>query len=597
MAESEQDYYYLSPHLRFSHWYILGASQSGKTNYIKTRAHADMRAGYGLCFMDMHGDAAQELLGIVPPERAPHDVIYFDPTSPYAPAFNFLRLPYDPQDLTNDIVSVFHLLFGSSWGYRLAHLLRMSILTLIRDMADNGNPHTLKDLQTILTNEKYRREVVLRVPSVHTFWEYEFPTIEKSAVNPILNKLSEFLMPRSRMERIFTEPENDLDFRRILDEQKIFIVNLAKGDIREDPAKLLGAIITRGIRQAALSRRNISREQRKPFFFYVDEFQNFAGEEFESIIEETKKFETYLILAHHRLSQISDELFDAISTSSDVFIIFSINATDAPRIHRFMHHTTATARKRETNTKVSFDEFLKEARAHLAEWHAYYKRICENTPDTLHSLTSFIHYQQLRDEVHQALVTISSPHVTPETVKEITKKHFGKNERVRNVYGHDKSIRVFDDWDFEQTTYPDVTAFQSVPLRHAYCYVKPARKIFLFRTIAAPTPDPSISERILTHTHLCFLQRTSQRRKTDETAQPPDLHPPHGKLDTKVEHPQKQETKAVLPQTTEQPPSFAKPTEDTPDLAYRQAGIPISTEPPKRRTPQPKKPPKKLINF
>jgi len=202
----------LDAKLRNRHLYLIGKTRTGKTTLIKNLLIQDMEEGRGVGFIDPHGDAALELLGNVPQSRV-NDVIYFDPTSEFSPAFNPLQLPYSPPKLAEDMISVFKMFFGDSWGFRLEHLLRYALLTLIADK----EPRTVRDLRSIFLNEKLRTRFTqnLTNQSLIEFWENEFPTMPKGSTLPIINKLSAFLAPMSDLERIFSTPQNDLNFSDI----------------------------------------------------------------------------------------------------------------------------------------------------------------------------------------------------------------------------------------------------------------------------------------------------------------------------------------------------------------------------------------------
>src|SRR5262249_40455069 len=159
--------------------------------------------------------------------------VYFDPTSPACPGFNPLVLAFDPAKLQADIVSAFKMFFGSSWGDRLEFLLSYSLLTLLTD----SEPHTLRDLRRLVASDEYRVTISARItsPTLRDFWAYQFEGA-KASIPALANKLGQFLMPTSPLERLFSSPRNELDFPRIMNEGKIFIANLAKGQIGDDPS-------------------------------------------------------------------------------------------------------------------------------------------------------------------------------------------------------------------------------------------------------------------------------------------------------------------------------------------------------------------------
>jgi hypothetical protein len=257
---------------RLTHWYLIGRSQSGKTTLMKNLVRGDMEEPdrYGLCYIDLHGDATQEMLSVVPKERIP-DVIFYDPLFPYAPAFNFLRLPGEPSKIAADLEALFKQI-SSYWGDRLGQLFRNCLLALMSDMRQHGNVWTLRHVKTLLLHKTFRDEITSRLlPALAEYWEYEFPNLGKDVINPVTNKLDGLMPPESALERIFSEPDNELDFFDIVNSGKILICRFAKGELTDEPAALLGIIFTRGIQHAGMARSTIPLLQRKPFFLIVDE--------------------------------------------------------------------------------------------------------------------------------------------------------------------------------------------------------------------------------------------------------------------------------------------------------------------------------------
>lgn len=357
---------YLDSSLRNRHLYLLGKTRTGKTTLLKRLVIQDMEKGHGVAYIDPHGDAAQELLGNVPQSRI-NDVIYFDPTSRHSPNFNPLQLPYPPPKLTEDMISVFKMFFSDSWGFRLEHLLRYGLLTLLAD----SEPHTLRDLRSLYLSPNTRQNIIknLTNESLLEFWEQEYPTIPQTAAHPIINKLSAFLAPMSDLERIFSTPQNDLDFSAILNQQKILIVNLAKGTLGDEPSRLLGGCITTGIQQAALARALLPPEERKDFYFYVDEFQNFTVASFETILSESAKYRLNLTLANQNLGQLSSSLQRAIFGNIATLVSFQISSDDAPYLRKEMHRSRFLAVSRHTppNQINSGDDSTRKSQPHLRQ--------------------------------------------------------------------------------------------------------------------------------------------------------------------------------------------------------------------------------------
>lgn len=472
--ESSAKGLWLTPQLRERHLYLIGKTRTGKTTLLKNLLIQDMRLGHGVGFLDPHGDAAYELLGYVPAERI-KDVIYFDPSSPWSPAFNIFQLPYPAHKLTEDIVSLFKLFFGSSWGYRLEHLFRFGILTLLTD----HEPHTLRDLRSLFLDPSFRGRITrsVRNASLREFWEHEFPTIEKGAVNPLVNKLSAFLLPGSPLERIFSQPENDLDFTHILNMQKILIVNLAKGALGDEPSRLLGGLITTGIQQAALARVGLAEWQRKDFFLFVDEFHNYSVASFETILSESSKYRLFLTMANQNLGQIPQTLERAIFGNVGTLISFQVSAEDAAALRKEMHRSRFVYRPKTTSDYLPIEDFIENIKPY------YKRRDAENR--VMLKLTD---NQKTYLYAEKMLEALESPNLNMSTFREL-----------------------FPGVEFRQLDFPDVDDFINLPRYHAFCRAERADNVFPIRTTPTPTPNAAIRNEILQDTRGRFEARQKIR--------------------------------------------------------------------------------------
>jgi hypothetical protein len=214
---------YISNDLRMEHLYIIGRPRQGKSDLMKNLMIQDAQQGFGFAFIDPHGDAAEEMLGLIPKERV-NDVIYYDPADPESPTFNVLRLAYPPHKIAKDIASAFRTLSQSSWGPRLQHILTYGTLTLLFDR----NPHCVADIRRVLVDEEFRESIMS--PEVESFWRQDFKTYPDNAIGPVLTRFGELLIPGSHTQRLFTEVQNDFDFD-LINQKKILICNLAKGNI------------------------------------------------------------------------------------------------------------------------------------------------------------------------------------------------------------------------------------------------------------------------------------------------------------------------------------------------------------------------------
>jgi len=311
--------------------YIIGKTGTGKSTLIENLAISDIKNGYGLALIDPHGDMAEDILNFIKKKRI-KDVIYFNPGDLYYPiAFNPLeKVPQDYHHLVvSGIISTFKKIWSESWGPRLEHILRHSLLSLL----EYPNS-TLLDLQKLLTDKDFRTNVINFVthPQVREFWLSEFDRysawLKSEAISPILNKIGQFLTSIP-LRNIVGQRENYFDLRQVMDEGKILLVNLAKGKIGEDNCSLLGALIVTKIQLAALSRANIPEEKRKPFYLYIDEIQSFFTLSFADILSEARKYGLNLILAHQYIEQLDEKIRAAIFGNVGTLISFRIGAEDA----------------------------------------------------------------------------------------------------------------------------------------------------------------------------------------------------------------------------------------------------------------------------
>lgn len=358
-----------------SHFYVIGKSGTGKTTYLKALAKADLDAGDGFAFIDPHGDAVTELLAHVPPHRF-DDLIYFDPTSVDCPSFNLLALPYRPDKLVADLVSLFKLFFGSSWGQQLEMILQNALATLVADR--EHEPHTLADLRRLLVDEDYRDAVTGRLTrdELSQWWRLEYPALAKTAANPVLNRLNAFMPPLSPLARLFAQRENALDFTAILNKKQVLLVNLSKGELGNEPSRLLGGMITASIAQAALARSPTPEAQRIPFHLIADEFQSYVVESFELILSEARKYRLTMALANQTLAQLPPALRAAIFGNVGALVAFSVAADDATQLKKEMRstitvHSDGTPYDATSAYATTIRALVAAARSVLAAVHLY----------------------------------------------------------------------------------------------------------------------------------------------------------------------------------------------------------------------------------
>jgi 8-oxo-dGTP pyrophosphatase MutT (NUDIX family) len=319
---------------RRRHVYILGKSGTGKSTLLANMAINDIRHGEGIALVDPHGDTAEHLLDYIPEERI-KDVAYLDP-SVVGKSFHLNPLYVKNQAyaelVASGIVSIFSKLYGNSWGPRLEYILRNTLLTLV---AKPGA--TLVDVPRLLTNKPYREEYLAAVqdPVLHNFWHDEYDKysekFQSEAISPILNKVGQFITSPT-IRDIISHPTSTVDFEDLMNNGKIIILNLPQGKIGEDNAALLGAMFISQIQIAAMNRANMAESERKDFFLYVDEFQNFATTSFIKILSEARKYRLNLILANQYTAQLPIEIQDAIFGNAGTLMSFVVGAADANRL-------------------------------------------------------------------------------------------------------------------------------------------------------------------------------------------------------------------------------------------------------------------------
>lgn len=318
---------------RSRHVYIIGQTGAGKSGMLELFALSDIFYNQGYCIIDPHGDFAINNLRFVPESRI-KDVIYFNPAdTAYPVAFNPLEIsdPSRKPNVCSEVIGVLKRMFGDSWGPRLEHILRHTILALL-DRPET----TLLDISRLLTDKDFRKETLDYCTDVTVlqFWKHEFGQWNEKQVNesiaPVLNKVGAFTA-NPIIRNIIGQPKSSFDVRKIMDEGKILVVNLSKGLIGEDNAGILGAFLVTKVQLAAMSRSDIPDvADRRPFYLYVDEFQNFATDSFAVILSEARKYGLNLTVANQYISQMTDSVRDAVFGNVGTTISFRVSADDAP---------------------------------------------------------------------------------------------------------------------------------------------------------------------------------------------------------------------------------------------------------------------------
>jgi hypothetical protein len=318
---------------RSRHVYIIGQTGAGKSGLLELFALSDIFHGQGYAIIDPHGDFAIDNMRFIPGSRL-KDVVYFNPADTAFPlGFNPLEVtnPSQKTNISSEVIGVLKRMFGDSWGPRLEYILRYTILALL-DRPET----TMLDITRMLTDKKFRKDTLSYCTDtvVLQFWNVEFASwtekFQAEAIAPVLNKVGAFTA-NPVIRNIIGQPKSTFNIREIMDDGKILIVNLSKGLIGEDNAGILGAFLVTKIQLAAMSRSDIPDiKDRRPFYLYVDEFQNFATDSFATILSEARKYGLNLTVANQYISQMSDTVRDAVFGNVGTMVSFRVSADDSP---------------------------------------------------------------------------------------------------------------------------------------------------------------------------------------------------------------------------------------------------------------------------
>ncbi len=318
---------------RSRHVYVIGQTGTGKSGLLELFTLSDVFHNQGYAIIDPHGDFAVDNLRFIPESRI-NDVVYLNPADTAFPlGFNPLEI-HDPSQKSNtssEVIGVLKRMFENSWGPRLEYILRYTLLALL-----DRPGTTMLDITRMLTDKKFREETLSYCTDtvVLQFWRVEFASwnekFASEAIAPVLNKVGAFTA-NPVIRNIIGQPKSTFNIREIMDDGKILVVNLSKGLLGEDNASILGALLVTKIQLAAMSRSDIPDiKDRRPFYLYVDEFQNFATDSFATILSEARKYGLNLTVANQYVSQMSDTVRDAVFGNVGTMITFRVSADDAP---------------------------------------------------------------------------------------------------------------------------------------------------------------------------------------------------------------------------------------------------------------------------
>jgi len=321
---------------RRRHIYLVGKSGVGKTKLMEILIRQDIWLGRGLCLFDPHGDLIEDVLHAVPESRV-NDVIIIDPSDLTCPiAFNpFTGVePTFRHQFAQGLIEIFSTQFGASWNAHMEHVLRFTLLALL-EYPDA----TLFGLLAMLTEAEYRGKVIPHITDamVRRFWEHEFmewmrtSTVEAEAIAPLINKCGQFLSdPHLRV--IFEKKENAIEMTKLMQEQKILLINLSKGNLGKDSAAFFAGILLVKMKEAGMARLKLPEKDRKDFYVYIEEFHALITETFESLLFEGKKYHICFTIAHQYLGQIIEHFRASIFGNIGTLVVFRVGGEDAERL-------------------------------------------------------------------------------------------------------------------------------------------------------------------------------------------------------------------------------------------------------------------------
>lgn len=395
---------------RRRHMYIIGKTGTGKSEFLKQMILQDIEEGKGVAAIDPHGDFVEDILELMPPERA-EDVIYFNPSDRERPMGLNIMEAYSEQEqhfVVSSIINLMYKLYDPHRtgiiGPRFEHAIRNAMLSVM-----SRENSTFIEVVRILTDENFVKETLpyIKDPVVKRYWTDQIAQtsdFHKSEVlDYIVSKFGRFVTNKT-MRNIIGQPKSAFDFRKAMDEKKILLCNLSKGVLGEEDAKFLGLILVPKILTAAMSRADMPMEKREDFFLYVDEFQNYATEDFAVILSEARKYKLNLVVANQYIGQIDEDVKNAVFGNVGTIVSFRIGVTDA----NFLQHEFAPT-------------FTETDLTNVEKYHVYMKTIVDNEPMTPFSVSLEKDVTKIEAQMNPKLA---------EMIRELSRLKYGKDKEV-----------------------------------------------------------------------------------------------------------------------------------------------------------------------
>ncbi len=406
----EERHVFMNLEDRRRHMYIVGKTGTGKSEFLKQMILQDIQDGKGVAAIDPHGEFVEDILQLMPPERA-EDVIYFNPSDKERPmGLNIMEAYSEDQRhfVVSSIINLMYKLYDPHRtgiiGPRFEHAIRNAMLTVM-----SKENSTFIEVVRILTDENFVKEMLpyVKDPMVKRYWTDQIAQtsdFHKSEVlDYIVSKFGRFVTNKT-MRNIIGQPQSAFDFRKAMDEKKIILCNLSKGVLGEEDAKFLGLILVPKILTAAMSRQDVPMSQRPDFFLYVDEFQNYATEDFAVILSEARKYRLNLTVANQYVGQIDEEVKNAVFGNVGTIVSFRVGITDA----NFLQHEFAPTFNETDLTNVE-------------KYHVYMKTIVNNEAVTPFSVSLEKDMEKIEAQMNPKLADM---------IKELSRLKYGKDRQL-----------------------------------------------------------------------------------------------------------------------------------------------------------------------
>ncbi len=457
---------------RRRHMYVVGKTGMGKTTMLENMILHDINIGHGVAVVDPHGDTAEKLLDYIPASRI-NDIIYFNPAdSEYPVAFNVLEAvnPLHKHLVAQGLMGVFKKIWPDVWSARMEHILNNCILALL-----DYPGSTLLGINRLLVDKAFRRRVIAKIrdPIVKAFWVDEYQAWETKfrieAIQPIQNKVGQFLSA-SIIRNIVAQVKSTINAREIMDGGKIFIMNLAKGRLGEDTSRLLGGMLITKMQLAAMERVDIPEEDRRDFYLYVDEFQNFATESFANILSEARKYRLNLTIAHQYIGQlitdVSTKVRDAVFGNVGTLVMFRIGGEDAEFV-----------------AKEFAPHFIEEDMVNLGKYEVYLKLMIDGVASNPFSATTLPPIAEFQGNRNKVIKVSRERYATPVAViedkimrwtgmapggeGEDDEEEEGERERPQSRSGETRTSVARPDFKDLQPVVPTATEVKPISLTEA----------------------------------------------------------------------------------------------------------------------------------